>query len=129
MTNRSLVSCVGAGLLTIYAGPLLSAQKLVGFASLPADTLAAGRRLAINEFDTRTRRYTGRQWFYRLEVPITTGQSMGDFVAVTERLFLVIERDNFEGAAAAFKKIYLVDLDRSDVDSYLLPGARTSSTS
>jgi hypothetical protein len=83
-------------------------------------TDADQRRLAINEFDTRTRRYTGRQWFYRLELPITTGQSMGDFVAVTDRLFLVIERDNFEGAAAAFKKIYVVDLDRSDTDGYLV---------
>ncbi|HKB11567.1 MAG TPA: esterase-like activity of phytase family protein [Vicinamibacterales bacterium] len=72
-------------------------------------------RLIINQFDLGTRSYTGRQWFYRLEASSATGQSIGDLTAVTDRLFLVIERDNFEGAAAAFKKIFLIDLD--DVDA------------
>jgi hypothetical protein len=69
------------------------------------------RRLIINEFDLATKRYTGRQWFYRLDAEIQTGQSIGDFIAVTDHQFLVIERDNFEGAAAGFKKIFLVDFD------------------
>ena len=33
--------------------------------------------------------------------------------------FLVIERDNLQGDAAAFKKIYLVDLARPDGDGLL----------
>jgi hypothetical protein len=75
------------------------------------------RRLTINQFDLRKRRYTGRQWFYHLEA---TGQSIGDFTAVSDERFLVIERDNFQGAAAAFKKIYVVDLDEVDDEGFLV---------
>ena len=47
----------------------------------------------------KSRRYTGRQWFYRLEDP--RGQSpSATSRRSTDRTFLVIERDNFEGAAA-----------------------------
>ncbi len=75
------------------------------------------RRLIINQFDLRKRRYTGRQWFYRLEA---ANQSIGDFTAVTDERFLVIERDNFQGAAAAFKKIYVVNLDDLDDQGFLV---------
>ena len=77
-------------------------------------------RLIINEFDIERRQYTGRQWFYRLEAATGTGQAIGDFTAVTDRLFLVIERDNFEGAAALFKKIFLVNLDAVDANGFLI---------
>jgi hypothetical protein len=82
-------------------------------------TDADQRRLIINEFDIKQRRYTGRQWFYRLEAP-TPQNAIGDFTAVTKRVFLVIERDNFEGAAAAFKKIYTVNLDDVDQEGFLV---------
>ena len=78
------------------------------------------RRLIINQFDLTTRQYTGAQWFYRLEASSGTGQSIGDMTAVTDRTFLVIERDSFEGDAAVFKKIYLVDLDEVDQDGFLV---------
>jgi hypothetical protein len=83
-------------------------------------TDADQRRLIINEFDIRQRRYTGRQWSYRFEQPISTGQSMGDLTAVSDRLFIVIERDNFEGAAAAFKKLFAVSLDAVDAEGFLV---------
>lgn len=78
------------------------------------------RRLFIYEFDVKARRYTGQRWSYRLEVPITTGQAIGDLTMVDRHRFLVIERDNFEGPLAAFKKIFLVDLRRVDADGYLI---------
>ena len=34
--------------------------------------------------------------------------------------FLVIERDNFEGANAKFKKIYVIDLNRVDAQGFLV---------
>jgi hypothetical protein len=86
----------------------------------PLTTDPDQRRLIINQFDLETRTYTRNQWFYRLEADTTTGQSIGDFTSVTDRTFLVIERDNFEGAAAAFKKIYLVNLDDIDADGFLV---------
>ena len=69
------------------------------------------RRLIINEFDIRSRRYTGRQWFYRLDDPAF---AIGDLTTVENGLFLVIERDNNQGAAAAFKKVFLVDFGQVD---------------
>ena len=78
------------------------------------------RRLIINQFDLTTNSYTGKQWFYRLEASSATGQSIGDMTAVTDRKYLVIERDNFEGDLAVFKKIYLVDLDEVDGDGFLV---------
>jgi hypothetical protein len=78
------------------------------------------RRLLINEFDLRTKSFTGRQWAYRLEAPIQTGQSIGDFTAVTSRDFLVIERDGSQGPTALFKKVFLVSFDEVDADGFLV---------
>jgi hypothetical protein len=75
------------------------------------------QRLTIYEFDIKKRRYTDRRWFYRLDAP---GQAIGDLTAISDRRFLVIERDNFQGAAAAFKKIYVVDLDDVDEEGFLV---------
>ena len=49
------------------------------------------QNLVIHEFDLERRRYTGRQWTYRLNVP---GYAVGDFTAVTDRLFLAVQRDD-----------------------------------
>jgi hypothetical protein len=86
----------------------------------PLTTDPDQRRLIVNQFEISTRTYTGRQWFYRMEAETSTGQSIGDFTAVTDHVFLVLERDNFEGAAAAFKKIFIVNLDQIDADGFLV---------
>jgi hypothetical protein len=75
------------------------------------------RRLIINEFSIRDQRYTGRQFFYRMD---SVAHAIGDFTAVSKRLFLVIERDSFQGAQAAFKKIFLVNLDDVDQEGFLV---------
>src|SRR6185503_225184 len=86
----------------------------------PLTTDPDQRRLIINEFDAKRGRYTGRQRYYRLELESSTGQSIGDLTQVGDRSFLVIERDNFEGPAAMFKKIFLVDFDDVDADGFLI---------
>ena len=78
------------------------------------------RRLIINEFDIRHRRYSGRQWFYRMDADTATGQAIGDLTAIDDRRFLVIERESFEGAAAQYKRIFVVDLDEVDADGFLV---------
>jgi hypothetical protein len=83
--------------------------------SLTTDT--DPQRLIINQFDIKKRMYTGKQWFYRLEA---AGQAIGDLTAITNTRFLVIERDNFQGAAALFKKIYIVDMNDVDADGFLV---------
>ena len=40
--------------------------------------------------------------------------------AVNKRMFLVIERDDNEGAAARFKKIFLIDLNQVDQNGFVL---------
>ena len=78
------------------------------------------RRLIINEFDLRTKQYTGKKWFYRLEATTGSGQSIGDLTAVSKDQLLVIERDGGQGATAKFKKIFLVDLREVDSDGFLV---------
>jgi hypothetical protein len=46
--------------------------------------------------------------------------SIGDLTAVTDRFLLVIERDQAQGAAAQFKKIFLVDLAQVDATGFLI---------
>jgi hypothetical protein len=83
----------------------------------PLTTDPDQHRLLINEFDLGSKQYTGRQWSYRMEA---TGFAIGDFTAVTDRRFLVIERDNNQGAGAVFKRVFLVDLDIVGTDGYLV---------
>ena len=94
-------------------------KKLYPMLEGPLTTEPDQRRLIINEFEVDAKHYTGKQWFYRLEANSGTGQSIGDFTAVSDHEFLVIERDNFEGAASGFKKIFLVDFDNVAGDGFL----------
>jgi Esterase-like activity of phytase len=55
------------------------------------------------------------QWFYRLDDPLF---AIGDLTTVEKDLFLVIERDNNQGTAAAFKKIFLVDFEQCDMAGF-----------
>jgi hypothetical protein len=73
-------------------------------------------RLVINEFDVRARQYTRRRWFYRLE---SAAHAIGDLTAIDSHRFLVIERDNLEGPAAAFKKVFVVDFREVGRDGFL----------
>ena len=50
------------------------------------------------EFDPRAGAFTGRQWAYRLAAP---NLAIGDAATVDAHRFLMIERDNAQGAAAA----------------------------
>src|SRR5262245_21865525 len=73
----------------------------------PLTTDPDQRHLRIFEFDIASRQYTPREWAYHMEV---VGYSIGDLTAVTDRRFLVIERDNNQGPDAKFKKVFLIDL-------------------
>jgi hypothetical protein len=77
-------------------------------------------RLIISEFSLATKKYTGKTFAYLLDAP---GNAIGDFTALTDREFVIIERDGGQGDAAdtrqsnpaRFKKIFRIDLD--DVDA------------
>ncbi len=76
------------------------------------------RRRIIYEFDVRERRYTGRTWQYRVDAP-NPDAVIGDFTAVNQNRFILIERDDFQGIKALQKKIYRIELRRTDANGFV----------
>jgi hypothetical protein len=76
------------------------------------------RRRIINEFDVKTSRYTGRKWNYRTDAAFPNAV-IGDMTALDEHRFVLIERDDAQGAEAQQKKIYEIDLRRTDSQGYV----------
>lgn len=74
-------------------------------------------RRFIYEFDVRSSAYTGTRYAYRVEAP---GNAISDLTALDRHRLLVIERDGGQGAAAQFKRIFVVDLRRVDADGFLI---------
>jgi hypothetical protein len=82
-------------------------------------------RLILNEFSLGARKYTGKTFGYLMD---RASNAIGDLTALTDRKFLVIERDGGQGDAsdprfpspARFKKIFRIDLDRLDANGNLL---------
>lgn len=73
------------------------------------------KSLRISEFDLDSESYTSFQAFYQLD-PL--GAAIGDMTAIDDHRFLVIERDNGQGASAVFKKIFAVDIADLDAQGY-----------
>lgn len=68
------------------------------------------RRRVVSELDTRTGRYTGRTWDYRVDAD---ADLVADAQIVSGGRLLVLERDDLDGAAAVTKKVYEVRLGRN----------------
>ena len=69
------------------------------------------------EFAIPSGSYTDRTWNYHTEDP---SHVLGDVTALDENRLLIIERDNFEGIEANFKRIFLVDLREIDEHGFLI---------
>jgi hypothetical protein len=67
----------------------------------------------IFSFDARTGTFNDQRWLYRLD---PESVSIGDFTQLGGGHFLVIERDNNQGAAARDKRVYEIDLHRLNPD-------------
>ncbi|MGW8567079.1 esterase-like activity of phytase family protein [Isoptericola sp. NPDC055881] len=76
-------------------------------------TDADQRRRVIHEFDTRRGQYTGRTWAYQADQEANV---VGDAFTVGKNRFWVVERDDFEGPAAVTKRVYEIDLTRTEPD-------------
>jgi len=82
-------------------------------------------RLIISEFSLGQRKYTGKTFAYPLDGPTN---AIGDFTALTDREYIIIERDSGQGDAAdtrftspaRFKKIFRIDLDEVDASGTLI---------
>lgn len=81
-------------------------------------TDADPRRRILNEFDIPSGAYTGRTWNYRVD-PDFPNAVIGDLTALDQHRLILIERDDFQGADARQKKIYLIDLRRVDAGGFL----------
>jgi glycerophosphoryl diester phosphodiesterase len=81
-------------------------------------TDADPRRRIINEFDLEEGEYTGKTWWYRTDEAFPNAV-IGDLTALDKHRFVLIERDDAQGAEALQKKIYLFDLRRTDSSGYL----------
>jgi len=77
------------------------------------------RRRILNQFDLGTRSYTDKKWNYRVDAELPNAV-IGDFTAVDDHRFVLIERDDFQGEQAKQKKIYLVDLNQVDTEGFLV---------
>jgi hypothetical protein len=82
-------------------------------AGLPADLRIFEVKLDRNGSRAR---FTGSFSRYRLEHP---ANAIGDFIAVNDHQFLVLERDGGAGPTARFKAVFLVDLRDRDGDGYV----------
>jgi len=72
------------------------------------------RSLRISEYDLKQQAYSGLTALYRLE---PQGTNIGDFTAVNDHQFLVIERNGGTGTSGTpYKHIFLIDLDRVSAD-------------
>jgi glycerophosphoryl diester phosphodiesterase len=71
--------------------------------------------LRIYEVDAATGQFKGIKGFYRMENP---AHAIGDMTVINDNEYLVIERDNGQGADARFKKIYKIDLSRRDANGF-----------
>jgi glycerophosphoryl diester phosphodiesterase len=65
----------------------------------------------VYEFDVRRERFTGRTWAYRTELP---GNMVADVQALDGHRLVIIERDASSGANVVFRRVYVVDLRRTD---------------
>ena len=72
--------------------------------------------LRINEFDLASHKYSEQLRYYRLDNP---SNSIGDLAVINDNEYLVIERDNNQGDAAKFKRIYKIDLSKTDSNGYV----------
>ncbi|WP_427159585.1 phytase [Aliinostoc sp. HNIBRCY26] len=72
--------------------------------------------LRIYEFDVASKQYQGLVGYYYLENP---SHAIGDITVINENEFLVIERDNGQGATAQFKKLFKVDFSKKDANGFV----------
>lgn len=74
------------------------------------------RRREVLEFDTTAGAYTGRTWSYQADQDANV---VGDAFTVRSDVLLVVERDDFEGDQSVTKRVYEIDLSRTDHEGYV----------
>ena len=86
----------------------------------------AGLRRVISVYDTATDQFTATSFSYRVGDPngndngiLPANNSIGDMSFINDHQLLVLERDQNQGAASRFKRVYLIDLNVIDADGFV----------
>jgi hypothetical protein len=69
--------------------------------------------LRLHEFDLTSKKFVAVIGRYKLSDPTN---SIGDMAVVNDNEYLVLERDQAQGEAATFKKVFKIDLSKKDGD-------------
>ncbi|MBU2708670.1 esterase-like activity of phytase family protein [Zooshikella marina] len=106
--NTTLVDSININRSSGFEGMALSADGNTLFAMLEAPVIDSKKReLLIHVFDLKRKVFTGKNYRYPMA---DKSKAIGDFTMINAKHGLVIERDNEEGTAEAFKMIYLITL-------------------
>jgi glycerophosphoryl diester phosphodiesterase len=70
------------------------------------------------EWDLKAHSYTGRFWIYPMSAG--GGASISDMTAIDANRYVTIERDNGQGPAALWKRVFLVDFREADATGHLV---------
>ncbi|WP_414527011.1 phytase [Nodularia chucula] len=101
-----------------FEGMAISLDKKTIYPMLEGTVLGdPANSLRIYEFDVESKQYQGLAGYYRMEQP---NHAIGALTVINENEFLVIERDNNQGASAQFKKIFKIDLSQTDANGFVL---------
>jgi glycerophosphoryl diester phosphodiesterase len=73
--------------------------------------------LRVYQFDLASGKYDGIVGRYKLD---NVSHAIGDMTVINASEYLIIERDNNQGDAAKFKKIFKVDLTQTDRNGFLV---------
>ena len=90
--------------------------KLYALLEGPLKTETNKQKLIISEFDLALKAYTGKQPNYKLD---SAANAIGDMTAISDHEYMVVERDNNQGAASRFKKIFVVNFNDVDADGFI----------
>jgi len=101
-----------------FEGTALSKSRRYLYASLEGALIGDPdqRRRYIHTFDLRAGEYNDTPLQYRVEAP---GNVIGDLTAIDSDRLLLIERDNLQGPAARFKRIYEVDITETGAEGFV----------
>lgn len=73
------------------------------------------KTLRFTAFDVASQKFT-KQYLYKLDAG---GTNIGDITAINDHQFVVLERDGTQGVGATFKRVFIVDINKTNPDGTL----------
>jgi glycerophosphoryl diester phosphodiesterase len=70
------------------------------------------------EYDLKAKSWTGRNWIYPMSPG--GGASISDMTAIDANRYVTVERDNGQGPAALWKRVFLIDFREADATGRLV---------